>query len=68
MYFNITELNYIINNAPKMIEEFKQGQFEALDVNVDLCQDCPELKETIEEDGTEYTCRAGEFNECGRCS
>ena len=66
IYLNITELNYIINNAPKMIEDFNQSKFEALEVNPDLCSGCPELKETNEEEGIEYTCRAGLYTECGR--
>jgi hypothetical protein len=65
IYLNITELNYIINNAPKMIEDYHQKKFEEMEVNPDLCNGCIQFKETLEEDGVEYTCR-GSIEDCGR--
>ena len=65
LYLNIKELNYILNNAPKMIEDYHQKIFEEMEVNPDFCSGCVQLGISNEDSGIEYHCR-GSIELCGR--
>ena len=65
-WLNLEEAEKLAKHLFMAIDSRRTEKFNELMVNPDVCSGCHYLKETIEDDGVDYNCRANNYSECHR--